>query len=63
MVSFLPGGNKVAGQAESFIVAAIDVSDEFVDIRVVAFRRQLNRLVEWSAAGQQTAETEESAAT
>lgn len=53
-VDFLPRGDQIAGQAKSFVVAAIDVANEFVDIRMITFGGQLDRLFKRAAAGEET---------
>lgn len=55
----LPAGNQITRQAEPLVAATVDISHQLVDASVVSAGRQLDSLLEWVAARQQTAQTQE----
>lgn len=48
----LPAGNQISRQTEPFVVTSVDVAHQFIHVRVVALRCQLNRFLERVTAGQ-----------
>lgn len=55
----LPAGNQITREAKPLVAATVDISHQLVDASVVSAGRQLNSLLEWVAARQQTAQAQE----